>query len=261
MKYPKIDELSKYSKEHLVSWIKGESNKYFPKESQPISVMLLPIAKREIASQMVIETLKQVRNFETYKRIVVVGCCTDVSKRGIFTVENDSYDNELLQLNSIGDDTFLQTLNSIKIKNEISYNAFDILDNSEIAYNFPLITEVSQQKIPIIPLLYHNVDEEELFKIFEVLTKDKTLIIVCTDLSHSLSANETKSLDAVTISKIIALDDSVKNIQCTAYTALNAIIQMSDIHYWRPKLLSYRSTCSEVKRINIAGFASVVFYK
>lgn len=259
MKYPKIDVQSHYSKEYLRDWTISESDKYAPRESRAVNAILLPIAKRETTSSMVVEALRQIENFQDYKRILAVGCCTANINSGIYFLKDRYYSNDLVSIDASIDDTIIQKLEKLDIVT--CTDATYLLESSELFYNLPLIAQMTQEKLPIIPIIYHNADESDLNKIFEVFSQDDTLILICSDLSHSLSDAEIKSLDSVTISKIIALDNTVTNNQCTAYTAVNCLIHLSDVHFWRPRLLRYQSTGFECHVINTSGFATVIFYE
>lgn len=262
MKYPNIEIRSNYSKEQFTNWIEEQKNLHTPQEARDINAIILPIAKRAASSKLVVKTLKQVPNYNIYKRIVVIGCYTPKIYNGIYTTKTLSYQHNLTEFESFFGDDLIGNIENLHLEGKLNYNVYDIIEESEMIYTLPLISEFTKEyNLPIIPVLYHNAELSDLFKLFELLHKDKTLLIICSDLSHSLSVNETKSLDSVTISKIIAQDYTVTNQQCTAYTALNSFIRMSYIHYWRPRIVSYQSTETQVNVTNTTGFASVVFYK
>ena len=115
--------------------------------------------------------------------------------------------------------------------------------------------------IPVIPLLYKKCDPSLLAKIINIFYNFNTLIIIIGMMSHSLSIIEAKSMDSSTISKIIALDDSVSHLQSNAYVALNGLLQLCDTRFLRPKVLTYQIIESDQQYINKSGCASIVFYK
>jgi AmmeMemoRadiSam system protein B len=263
MKLPNIGiKNSDFSRENMEKWIAEKITLFNVVESNNIRALFMPVANSEMCSLMVVQTIKQLTRFDRYKRIVIIGSACSKAATGIYLPNsNETFRNEITEFSMMLEPEIENTIKEFDLDVRIWNVSTDFIEQCDLAYNLPIIAEMTAEyMLPIIPITYSRAEKADLLKIVDLLVRNDSLIILCGGLSHSLSIQESKSLDSETISKVIALDSSIRNIQSSCYEALNSIVQLAENHYWRPRLISYQTTGSKYNIKNTAGYASVVFF-
>ncbi len=263
MKLPNIGvKNSEFSGDVLASWLDENFVRFTSVEYSDINALFMPYAASEMCSLMVLQTLKQITSYERYQRIVVLGCAPTRVTKGIYISDGSPYRTEITEFSTALDPELQEKVSALDLTMPLTEVSQDFIDLCDIAQNLPIIaTATAEHMLPIVPVTYKNAEQEDLKRLLDLLIGSGSLVILCGGLSHSLSIHESKSLDSEAISKVIALDSSIRNIQCNCFTALNSLVQLADAHYWRPRLISYQSTGSKHNIKNTAGYASIVFYR
>lgn len=263
MNLPNIGLKSPYDFETFNKWVE-EHDSYPIVDNRHVITAFAPAPKNEDCSGLVLQVLKQITDINYYNSITLISAIKENElgiKEGIYFPSEDKLDFEFGSINT-------KIPSSIKLELQsyesfIKYDAHRLYNKSDILKFLPFVYKKFNEKIdslPIIPIIYKKCKQNDLNNIFKVLFRNRSLIIVIGQLSHSLSQQEVKSSDSSTISQIIALDDSVDSSQSNVYRALNGIIRLSDIHFLQPKLLTYQISGNNLKFINTSGYASIVFY-
>lgn len=264
MKLPKIGlKESEFSRESLENWLAAKTVEFDVVESNSIRALFMPVASSEMCSLMVVQTMKQITKFSNYKRVVVIGAAHQKVTAGIYLPDDDDtvFRNEITEFSMVLEPELKDAIMNLNTSTPVSNVSPDFFELCDLSYNLPIIADMTaEHMLPIIPVAYRKADKDELLEIIELLIDNGSLIILCGGLSHSLSIRESKSLDSETISKIIALDSSIRNVQSNCYIALNSLIQLAENHYWRPRLISYQTTGNKYNIKNTAGYASMVFF-
>ncbi len=263
MKLPKIGlNESEFSRESLENWLAAKTQEFDVVESNSVKALFMPVASSEMCSLMVVQTLRQITKFSSYKRVVVIGAAHPKVAAGIYLPDCDAvFRNEITEFSMVLEPELRDAVMKLNTSTQISSVSTDFFELCDLSYNLPIIADMTAEyMLPIIPVAYKKADRDELLEIIELLIDNGSLIILCGGLSHSLSIRESKSLDSETISKIIALDSSIRNVQSNCYAALNSLIQLAENHYWRPRLISYQTTGNKYNIKNTAGYASMVFF-
>ena len=262
MKYPCIDVDSPYTQDQFLNWMHSHEQDAKERRST-VKAAFFPPAKAAQLSDLNLYALSQLTG-TSYSCVLVIGNLADTTEQnGICLPEQDieSFDTLFRKIDVRIPQQIARKIKSIKYHDQlIHYKALSLLEHPEIGYSLPIIAEKTPM-IPVIPLLYKKCDPSLLAKIINIFYNFNTLIIIIGMMSHSLSIIEAKSMDSSTISKIIALDDSVSHLQSNAYVALNCLLQLCDTRFLRPKVLTYQIIESDQQYINKSGCASIVFYK
>ncbi len=246
----------------LDNWIIEKSEQYKKLEDGDVKALFMPYASSEMCTAMVVQTLKQITDFSIYKRVVVIGNSHSRVTKGIYIPDGEPYRNEIVEFTTKMEPDLEESIVSLKVSTPISAVTQSFIDICDISYNLPFVASVTAQyMLPIIPITYRHADVHDISLLINQLIKADSLVIICGGLSHSLSINEAKSLDSELISKVIALDNSIRNTQSNSYVALNSLIYLAEKYYWRPRLISYQTTGTIVNVKNTAGYASIVFYR
>lgn len=258
-KIPNINLTDPYTHEQFLQWI--EENKFDVLEYRSIRALFTPPAKTEQLSKLNLQALSQLTALDSYSCVLVIGNLKDnVEKTGIYlpNPNTPTYSTLFRDIQTTIPENIQQQLDALD--KPIHYESIENIENSELDYSLPFIAE-KLGNLPIIPLLYKKCNPITLFKIMTAFYNYKTLIIMVGHMSHSLSIDEVRSLDSSTISKIIALDDTVNSNQSNLFLALNSTIKLCDMKFLRPKVLSYQIVESNQTYVNKSGCASIVFYK
>ncbi|MBQ8706742.1 MAG: AmmeMemoRadiSam system protein B [Succinivibrionaceae bacterium] len=252
---------SELNRDLLDSWLQEKNAQFSNVEFTDVKALFMPYATSELCAQMVVQTMKQITNYSRYKRIVMLGLSHSRVTKGIYIPDSNSYRSGLTEFQMQLEPELEQQVLTCGSSTEISKVSQEFIDICDVAYNLPLIAGLTAElMLPIVPITYHRAEKSDLVKLIDLLVDNDSLMILCGGLSHSLSIQESKSLDSESISKVIALDSSIRNVQSNSYIALNSLIKLAEDHYWRPRLISYQSTGSKHNVKNTAGYASIVFF-
>lgn len=262
MKLPDFGAGNRYSHEQFTNWI--DEHKRTIIDFHPVKAVFIPPAKEEQLSDLNVCALSQINEPVDYSCVVVISHIkVPLESNGVFFPETEltTFKTAFRDINIALPENINEKINKIKHTGTNLYRkAIEFLDKTDIEYSLPFIAERFKD-LPIIPMLYKKCDSNVIHKFMNAFYNLNALIIIVGRLSCSFSIQEIRSFDSSTISKIIAMDDSVNSTQSNAYIALNSLIKISDEKYLRPKVLSYQIVESSQRYTNKAGCASIVFYR
>jgi AmmeMemoRadiSam system protein B len=150
------------------------------------------------------------------------------------------------------------------------------LVNATPAKDLPIITNDSEHSIEVqipflqkalghfefTPIIYGDINPEELLKVMESENEKESLIIVSSDLSHYLPYEQAKVVDGITLNSILSLDTntlSQKGDACGIIGIL-ALCELAKKKKWKPILLDYRNSGdTSGNKKGVVGYASIIF--
>jgi len=114
------------------------------------------------------------------------------------------------------------------------------------------------------PVIYGEIDAEDLFESIGGLVSKQSIFIASSDLSHYLPYAEAKTVDTETIRAILSLDyDEFMRIgDACGKTGIAALMLIAEKNRWKPFLLDYRNsgdTAGSADKNRVVGYASIVF--
>jgi len=129
-----------------------------------------------------------------------------------------------------------------------------------IEVQLPFLQEVLGD-FTLVPIAVGEADPAEVAEVIERLWGgDETLIVISTDLSHYLPYDEARAVDATTVQRVLALDDSLGHEQACGATPLNAALAVAARHGLHPRLLDLRNSGDTAgDRDRVVGYATFVF--
>ncbi len=118
----------------------------------------------------------------------------------------------------------------------------------------------------ILPIVFGDVDPEEVALALADVVDDKTLVIVSTDLSHYMSYERANEIDRRTVKWICELDikslaaPSARDTACGRGPVL-AVMHLAKLKGWKPQLLDYRNSgdTSGDKSQGVVGYVAIAF--
>lgn len=118
----------------------------------------------------------------------------------------------------------------------------------------------------ILPIVFGEVDPEQVANALAELIDDQTLIIASTDLSHYMPYERANEMDRRTIKWICDLDIKSLGAPAARETACGrgpvlALMHLAKRNGWKPHLLDYRNSgdTSGDKSQGVVGYAAIAF--
>ena len=121
------------------------------------------------------------------------------------------------------------------------------------------------ESFELTPIVTGQVDPTELALAISPLIGEDALLIVSSDLSHFLPAQEAEEKDLATIDAILNMDKeglSVNNNKACGLTAIMTLLVLAQQQKWTPHLLHYShsgKTSGEMNRV--VGYTTIGFYQ
>jgi AmmeMemoRadiSam system protein B len=114
----------------------------------------------------------------------------------------------------------------------------------------------------LTPIIYGEVDAEDLAKEIAPLEAKGTLFLASSDLSHYLPYEEAKAVDAETIEAVLSLDleKFLRVGDACGKTGIAALMVLAKKKKWKPHLLDYRNSGDTAgDKDKVVGYAAIVF--
>jgi hypothetical protein len=172
------------------------------------------------------------------------------------------------------DDSFETPIGSIKVDTDESQrlaNKFSSIISSAIPHRLEHSLEVqlpflqlALKNFSIVPLVYGNIADEELFKILEeFLLDDSRIVIISSDLSHYYPQKEAIAIDSYCIKGVEGLDlEAMAVCQACGKPAISAAIKYALKHNLKSKTLDYKTSGDTTgDKDSVVGYGSFMFYK
>jgi len=125
----------------------------------------------------------------------------------------------------------------------------------------PFIREYFKQA-KVVEIIYGDISHDELSSLIdEVLSDEKTLVVISTDLSHFYTEEEANKLDHTCIEAISHLDLHALSHGCEAcgITGVKAMVQSALSHNLQAHFLDYRTSFAHSKDASrVVGYTSFV---
>lgn len=119
-------------------------------------------------------------------------------------------------------------------------------------------------KVPIIELVYGEVESQELVNIIVALLQSKdNVLVISSDLSHFYPLKEANKHDNVCLSALSTLDNLALHKGCEAcgFMGIEAMIEAAKVLKLKSKLLDYRTSAHTSKdEKSVVGYLSSMFY-
>ena len=124
----------------------------------------------------------------------------------------------------------------------------------------PFIRTVLPQA-SVLPVAVGDALPDEVAALLDaVWGESDTAIVISSDLSHYHSYDDARKLDADTIDKVLALDDTVAPNRACGCFSLNGLLLASGEHHLTPTLLSARNSGDTAgDKGRVVGYASFAF--
>ncbi|CEG95634.1 AmmeMemoRadiSam system protein B [Propionibacterium freudenreichii] len=124
----------------------------------------------------------------------------------------------------------------------------------------PFIRTVLPQA-SVLPVAVGDALPDEVAALLDaVWGESDTAIVISSDLSHYHSYDDARKLDAGTIDKVLALDDTVAPNRACGCFSLNGLLLASGEHHLTPTLLSARNSGDTAgDKGRVVGYASFAF--
>ena len=125
----------------------------------------------------------------------------------------------------------------------------------------PFLQRVLGDDFTLVPLVVGHIGAAQVAAVLDELWgDDDTLIVISTDLSHYLSYDAAKALDATTAQQILDLDETFESDQACGAFAVRGFLQAARRRRLAPRLLDLRSSGDTAgDRRRVVGYASFAF--
>jgi MEMO1 family protein len=150
-----------------------------------------------------------------------------------------------------------------KFPNNITINEVPHKLEHSLEVQLPFL-QASLKNFTIVPIVYGNIGDIELFEILEdFLLDDSRIAIVSSDLSHYYPQKEAVMLDSYCIKGVEELDlQAMQSCEACGKPAILAAIRYALKHNLKSKTLDYKTSGDTTgDRDSVVGYGSFMFYK
>ena len=231
-----------------------------PKEDKPPLALIVPHAGYAYSGLVAAQGYKNLIG-KSIKRVILVGNSHQHYFPGLAIDSHDYWQTPLGKIRV--DKQWAEKL--VKTNPLIQFNSAPHEEEHSLEVQLPFLQTVLDDGFVIVPILFGNTEGEESELLAQFLENNLApgdLVIVSTDLSHYLPADQAEAIDQATLASI--LDKTIpkgENIFCGG-GAVETIIYLSQDLDLTSDLLSY-SHSGQVTGDNqrVVGYASVLFSK
>jgi AmmeMemoRadiSam system protein B len=116
-------------------------------------------------------------------------------------------------------------------------------------------------RFQVVPLVFGEVNEEQVARRLESTLGDRTLVIASSDLSHYYPYEKARLLDRATLEAIVRLDiEALARGEACGRSPILALLHIARERGWRAELLDARNSGDTTEdRSRVVGYASVAF--
>ncbi len=114
----------------------------------------------------------------------------------------------------------------------------------------------------ILPIIFGEVDPEQVAKALAMVIDDKTIIVASSDLSHYHPYETAKTLDNRCIKAICNMDDEqMKSQEACGKGPILALMHLAKAKGWKPELLDYHNSGDvTAEKDRVVGYSAVAFF-
>jgi AmmeMemoRadiSam system protein B/AmmeMemoRadiSam system protein A len=143
----------------------------------------------------------------------------------------------------------------------VSSDAAHALEHS-LEVQLPFLQAVLGE-FSLVPLVVGRATTEEVAAVLERLWGGpETLIVISSDLSHYLTYDEARSVDADSVERMLRLQGGLNHEQACGATPVNGLLALAHRRGLRPELLDLRNSGDTAgDRSRVVGYAALAFYE
>lgn len=220
-----------------------------------IKALIVPHAGYVYSGKTANQAYFSVKDYDI-ETIVVIGPSHKIAFTGASICDYESYETPLGEIK-------IDTVLSKELLQEFSFTNFfeQVHEEHSTETQAPFIKYYFQNS-KIVEIIYGKIKSIELEQIIKkVLEKEKTLVVISTDLSHFYSLEEAKTLDDFCINAIKKVDSELLNngAQACGMAGLKASLNFAKNNSLKTKVLSYSTSAlvnKDEKRV--VGYLSAV---
>jgi hypothetical protein len=114
---------------------------------------------------------------------------------------------------------------------------------------------------PIVPMLFGEVNPEEVAKVLDAEIDDHTFIIVSSDLSHYHDNRTAHAIDGRLLNAVLNQDKpGVVTGEACGQAPILSLMTLAERHNWRPHLLDYRTSGDITgSHSQVVGYAAIAY--
>ncbi|MBN8511267.1 MAG: AmmeMemoRadiSam system protein B, partial [Burkholderiales bacterium] len=190
-----------------------------------------------------------------YRRVVLLGPTHRVAVRGIAVPTVAAFDTPL---GAVALDR--AAIAAIEALPQVVRSDVAHAQEHSLEVQLPFLQAVLE-RFTLVPLAVGHVPPAAVAEGIEALWGgDETLIVVSTDLSHYLSYDRARAIDAATIERVLRFDPTITHDEACGATPLNAALQVAQRHGLQPRLLDLRNSGDTAgDRARVVGYAALAF--
>lgn len=140
-----------------------------------------------------------------------------------------------------------------------NFPAQDISQEHSITNQYPFLQKIGISKV--MPLMIGEITNDKAKEVAEKISKEKSVYIFSTDLSHFLPYNSAIKTDKKTIKIIKDLDlKKFNEINACGKFPLLIMMHLCRINKWKPRLIEYKNSGDVTgEKSSVVGYASFCF--
>ncbi len=141
----------------------------------------------------------------------------------------------------------------------INFLTQDISQEHSITNQYPFLQKIRISEV--MPLMIGEITNDEAKEVAEKISKEKSIYIFSTDLSHFLPYEKAVKIDKKTIKIIEDLDlKKFNEINACGKFPLLIMMHLCKINKWKPKLIEYKNSGDVIgDKSSVVGYASFWF--
>lgn len=197
--------------------------------------LVLPFAELDFAGPVCAPALAMIaRQAEQIERVVIIAASHMIPFQGVAVPTHDAWDTPIGAA-WIDEDALLGLVRAEKAR----YINGVIDAEPALEITLPMLQRVLRRKTRYLPLLVGDCKPDTVLTALEdVATGPETLVVILTELAHSVAAPDAADLASETIAAIEALDpDPLTRHHVTARMPLKALLTFASARGWTPTTL------------------------
>ncbi|HET9645311.1 MAG TPA: AmmeMemoRadiSam system protein B [Burkholderiaceae bacterium] len=218
-------------------------------------LLVAPHAGYRYSGPVAAHAYSTLRQANGIRRVVLLGPAHTVYLSGIAAPRAPAFETPLGRV-TIDHDAFaqLEDLAQPVVRDDVTHASEHALE-----VQLPFLQFVLGDGFSLVPMAVGRVPREAVARVLERLWGgDETLVVVSTDLSHYLPYQQARSVDRVTVDRILALDPDIEPQRACGAFALAGALEVARNRGLKPRLLDMRNsgdTAGDKRRV--VGYASL----
>jgi MEMO1 family protein len=196
-----------------------------------------------------------VHNYESIKRVILLGPAHRVPVRGLALPDVDIFSTPLGEV-----EIDQEAVESISHLNQVVLSRAAHSQEHSLEVQLPFLQTVLGN-FKLVPLVVGDASPAEVAEVLNILWGGpETLIVISSDLSHYLPYNIAQSVDRDTIQHILSMESPITHLQACGGTPINGLVLAAKHHKIKPKLLAMcNSGDTGGDKTRVVGYASLMF--